>query len=118
MSQAVEPLETGIHKIKETYHERIETWGGHYKEIVTKEDTYAVNDESGESGTSVVKETETTETIEHITERDKPSESHVTLTTEVSYIPESDPREGGNSGSQNGERSMLINSTSRRVKHE
>ena len=65
MSQAVEPLKAGIHTIKESCHEKIETWGGHQKETVTKEDAYAVNDESGPSGTGIVKETETTETTRH-----------------------------------------------------
>lgn len=117
MSQAGGHLETRIHKIKESCHEKIETWGSHHKETVTKKDTYAVNDESGASGTRVVTNTETTDTIEHTNERDKPTESHVTVTTEVSYIPESEPANVANSALQHDECNILIKSTSR-VKHQ
>jgi len=97
MHQAVEPLETHITKIRESYHEKKETWGAghHKKKTVTKKDIYSVNDEAGSSGTGVVKETETVETIESDNEGDIPTQARVTITSEVSYIPESDPANSG-----------------------
>jgi len=96
--QAVEPLETHITKMRESYHEKKETWAGghHKKKTVTKENTYSVNDEAGSSGgPGILKETETEETVESDDESDISPQTRVTITTEVSYMPESDSENSG-----------------------
>uniref|UniRef100_A0A7I4A3R7 Uncharacterized protein n=3 Tax=Physcomitrium patens TaxID=3218 RepID=A0A7I4A3R7_PHYPA len=119
MSQAVEPLETGITKINETFQETIETWAGGHIETTTKEDTYAVMDgESGTSGTEFVKETKIVEILDSEHQEGEPAKSHTTNTTEVSYIPESDPTSSASSAISPHEVKVPVKTTFCSLKHE
>lgn len=81
VSQAVEPLESGIMKFNETFHETIQFWSGKQQETITKEDVTVVTGPDG--STKVRREQETVQVLSNPAV-DGNSESCISKTTEIS----------------------------------
>lgn len=108
MSQAVEPLESGIIKINETFQETIQSWGGKQKETRTKEDTYLLKADSGAAeDTGVVKTQETVEVIRNDVHGDGKPEAKVTTTSQISYTPGADGTESDSALEKSDRKSVL-----------
>ena len=81
VSQAVEPLESGIMRFNETFHETIQLWSGKQQETITKEDVTVVT--GPDNNTVVQREKETIQVLSN-PEVDGNSESCISRTTEIS----------------------------------
>lgn len=82
VSQAVEPLESGITRFNETFHETIQLWSGKQQETISKEEVTVVT--GPDDNTIVQREKETVQVVSN-PEVDGNSESCISKTTEISY---------------------------------